>query len=296
MTTRTARRPAAPLPAAPVSGTPLVVATGVSVCRGGDRVVDGVDLAAHAGEVMALVGPNGAGKSTLLGALAGDHPLDGGTVTVHDAPLGSWRPDELAVRRGVLLQQVDVAFPFTVTEVVRMGRTPWAKTAAADFDDEVIASALAEVDLDRFDHRTYSSLSGGERARAALARVLAQEPTVLLLDEPTAALDIGHQEVAFDLVRRRAARGDAVVVVLHDLGLAAAYADTVALLDEGRLVAAGPPAAVLTADRLSRVYGHPIEVLAHPVTGAPLIVPARGAARCPAFAHPLPPADPGVRP
>lgn len=267
------------LPGIAQSGTPALDARNLRVVFGDKPAVDGVDLTVHAGEVLALVGPNGAGKSTLLGALAGDVQLASGEVRIDGAPLEAWSDDELAIRRGVLLQQVDVSFPFTVTQVVRMGRAPWAATRAETWDDTVISEALEEAELAALSERVYSSLSGGERARAALARVLAQEPGVLLLDEPTAALDIRHQELAFVLARSRAWRGDAVVAVVHDLDLAIAYADSVAVLAGGRLVAAGPPDSVLTAELLTDVYRHPIDVVAHPLTGRPVVLPRRGVAR-----------------
>ncbi|WP_422768805.1 heme ABC transporter ATP-binding protein [Plantactinospora sp. WMMC1484] len=284
------RRPAR-VPAPPPGGTAVIEARGVSLSLGGTPVLRGVDLAVRAGEVLAVVGPNGAGKSTLLGVLAGDHAPDIGTVTVGGAPLRSWSVGELALRRGVLLQRVDISFPFTVTQVVRMGRAPWAGTPAEDWDDEVVAAALAETDMTAFADRVYTSLSGGERSRAALARVLAQEPVALLLDEPTASLDIGHQERILATARERAGRGDAVLLVLHDLGLAAAYADRVAVLSAGRVTATGPPAEVLTAQRLSEVYQYPIEVLRHPRTGAVLVVPRRDG---PGTANPADPGAPGT--
>jgi iron complex transport system ATP-binding protein len=254
---------------------PVLVARGVGHRIDGNTILDGVDVEARAGEVLALVGPNGAGKSTLLGVLSGDHDPDRGAVTVDGRPLDAWSSDELAVRRGVLLQQVDVSFPFTVTQVVRMGRAPWAGTAAEDWDDDVIAEAMSECDVAHFAGRVYTSLSGGERARAALARVLAQEPSILLLDEPTAALDIRHQELMLGLVRDRARRGDAVVVVMHDLALAAAYADSIVVMAAGEIRAHGAPARVLTESLLSDVYEHPIEVLRHPGSGAIVILPRR---------------------
>jgi iron complex transport system ATP-binding protein len=269
------RRSELRLPAAPEPGATMLGIEGISVVLGGSQILDGIDAEVRAGEVVALVGPNGAGKSTLLAAIAGDLVPDAGQVVVDGAPLDHWTFRELAIRRGVLLQQVDVTFPFSVTEVVRMGRSPWAGTPAEDWDDHVVGQAVVDVDLVALADRVYRSLSGGERARAALARVLAQEPGVLLLDEPTAALDIRHQELLFDLVRARAARGDAVVVVLHDLNLAAAYADRVMVLSGGRIAAVGRPVDVFTSELLSEVYEHPIEVLRHPSTGDVLVVPDR---------------------
>lgn len=266
------------LPAPLAPGDLALCASAVSLSLGGTAILRGVDLAVRAGRVLALVGPNGAGKSTLLSVLCGDLVPDCGTVTLDGAAPADWSPRELAARRGVLMQRVDVSFPFTVTDIVRMGRAPWAGTSAEDWDDEVVAAAMDDTDVLQFAPRVFNSLSGGERARAAMARVLAQEPALLLLDEPTAALDIKHQELMLTLVRERAARGDAVVVVMHDLALAAAYADEIAVLSAGQVAAAGPPAQVLTAELLSAVYDHPIEVWRHPRTGAVLVLPQREAA------------------
>ncbi len=263
------------IPDLPPPGQVVLAAHGVSVAYGPSVVLRDVDLDVRAGRVVALVGPNGAGKSTLLGVLSGDVTPSAGHVEIDGAPLNAWSSNELAIRRGVLLQQVDVAFPFTVTQIVRMGRAPWAGTSAEDWDDIVIADTLVETDTARFSERVYTSLSGGERSRAAAARVLAQEPTALLLDEPTASLDIRHQELMLALVRGRAARGDAVAVVLHDLGLAAAYADEVVVLARGRVVAHGAPADVMTSELLSDVYEHPIEIMRHPRTGHLLVLPER---------------------
>jgi iron complex transport system ATP-binding protein len=170
---------------------------------------------------------------------------------------------------------VRLSFPFTVADIVEMGRAPWAGTVLEDDDAEAVRSALAETDVAQFATRRFTSLSGGEQARVALARVLAQRTGLLLLDEPTAALDLRHQELVLGVARRRAAGGVAVVVVLHDLNLAAAHADRVAVLAGGRLVATGTPAEVLGGELLTDVYEHDVEVIAHPRTGAPVILPRR---------------------
>ncbi len=172
--------------------TARLVARGVTVQPDGASASDPRRrrIALHAGELHALVGPNGAGKSTLFGVLAGDVPAKSGTVELDGAPLAGIPPRELARLRAVLLQQNTVSFAFTVEQVVRMGRAPWARTAAADDDESVVARAMAETDVASLAHRSVSSLSGGERARVALARVLAQSTGILLLDEPTAALDL----------------------------------------------------------------------------------------------------------
>lgn len=242
---------------------------------GGASILDGASLAVRAGEVRALVGPNGAGKSTLLGVLTGDRKPSSGQVSVHGAPLGSWSATDLAQRRAVLTQDVAVSFPFTVREVVEMGRSPWRATPLEGDDDAIVAESLEATDVAHLSSRSFTTLSGGERARAALARVLAQRTQLLLLDEPTAALDLRHQELVLSLARSHARAGGAVVVVVHDIGLAAAYADQVTVLAGGRVVGDGPPAEVLTPDLLSEVYEHPVEVLDHPRGGAPIILPRR---------------------
>lgn len=249
---------------------------GVGRRVGAHELLAGVGLEIVYGRVLALVGPNGAGKSTLLSVLTGDAAASAGSVLLDGRPLAAWRTRELARTRAVLLQAQHVAFSFTAREVVEMGRAPWTGTERADADEERIAAAMARADVTHLADRAYPSLSGGERARVGLARVLAQDTRIVLLDEPTAALDLRHQEDVLRIARDLAAAGRAVVVVLHDLSLAGAYADEVAMLDGGRLVASGAPERVLTAARVEDVYGTPVRVLADPDTGRPLVLPRRG--------------------
>ncbi|MFD3871313.1 heme ABC transporter ATP-binding protein [Streptomyces sp. NPDC058623] len=263
------------LPDRPLPGAVLAEVEDLHLRLGDREVLAGIGVSAVAGEVLALVGPNGAGKSTLLAALAADLPATSGTVRIEGRPVGDWSAPELALRRSVLPQSAALSFPFPVADVVRMGRAPWAGTAFADADEAEVAAAMAATEVGHFAERPFSALSGGERARVALARVLAQRAPLLLLDEPTAALDLRHQELVLRICRDRAAAGDAVVVVLHDLGLAAAYADRTAVLHDGRIAADGPPAEVFRDELLSRVYRQPVEVFPHPRTGAPLVVPLR---------------------
>ncbi|GIJ48963.1 hemin import ATP-binding protein HmuV [Virgisporangium aliadipatigenens] len=265
----------ATLPEPPEPGTVLAGAAAVGLRYGSRPVLEDVHVDVVAGEVLALVGPNGAGKSTLLSVLAGDRAPDSGAVTVHGRPVGEWSAADLARRRAVLPQHHLLSFPFPVVDVVRMGRAPWAGTPAEAEDDARVAAALEATGVSDFVERPFLSLSGGERARVALARVLAQHTALVLLDEPTAALDLRHQELVLRVARDRAAAGAAVLVVLHDLGLAAAHADRVAVLDSGRVVADGAPAEVFTAELLSTVYGHAVEVFPHPRTGTPLVLPVR---------------------
>jgi iron complex transport system ATP-binding protein len=256
-----------------------IEAIGVAVARDGRRVLDGVDVAVGAGELVAVVGPNGAGKSSLVAAMSGDVELAAGEVRLCGAPLSSWRAVDAARRRAVLVQRPVVGFPFTVDQVVRMGRAPWQATPETAEDDDAVADALARADVAHLVDRSVLSLSGGEAARVSLARALAQRTPVLLLDEPTAALDIQHEEHTLRVVREQVARGVAALVVLHDLSLAAAHADRVVVLRDGAVVAAGPPAEVLTAALVSDVYRHPVDVVPHPITGVPLVLASRGAIR-----------------
>ncbi|WP_326760953.1 heme ABC transporter ATP-binding protein [Streptomyces phaeochromogenes] len=267
-------RPTSPGPVHP--GDVLAETEALHVRLGGREVLSGVDVTARAGEVLALVGPNGAGKSTLLGALAADLPAAEGVVRVHGRPASDWSAQELALRRAVLPQSAALSFPFAVEEVVRMGRAPWAGRPEEDEDEAAVAAAMAATEVSDFAGRSFSALSGGERARVALARVLAQRTRLLLLDEPTAALDLRHQELVLRVCRARAHAGDAVVVVLHDLGLAAAYAHRVVILRAGRAVADGRPAEIFTDRLLSDVYQQPVEVFPHPRTGEVLVAPVRG--------------------
>ena len=245
------------------------------VRRGERQVLAGVDLSVRAGELVVLVGPNGAGKSTLLDVLTGDVDVDAGEVDLLGRPVSQWSEAEVARQRAVLPQRPVVGFPFTVTEVVRMGRAPWHRTPAAVDDERRVAACLSAVEVDHLADRSVLSLSGGEAARVALARVLAQDTPLLLLDEPTAALDLHHEELTLRVVRDRVTAGAGAVVVLHDLGLAAAHADRVVVLSAGTVVADGEPGEVLRSDLLSDVYRHPVDVVAHPTTGSPLVLPRR---------------------
>ncbi|WGD37721.1 heme ABC transporter ATP-binding protein [Lysinibacter sp. HNR] len=264
-----------PIPAPLTPGEAAVEAHNITVHTAGRNLISNVDLTVRAGEILALIGPNGAGKSTLLGALTGDNHITTGHITITGIPLSDWTLKQLARRRGVLLQDNGVFFPFTVEEVVEMGRAPWQGTSRDNDDKDAITSAIAATDITHLRSRQVPSLSGGERARTAFARVIAGRTGILLLDEPTAALDLKHQEDVLTLAAERARRGDAVVVVLHDLGLAAAYADTITLLSEGKVVATGTPEQVLTAERITSVYHHPVEVFPHPVSGQLIIQPLR---------------------
>ena len=241
----------------------------------GKVIVDGVSLEIRAGTVVALVGPNGAGKSTLLSLLAGDERPTSGSVLLDGADLHGQRLTHLARKRAVLLQEQKLSFPFAVLGVVRMGRAPWRGRPEEDNDDRVVDQSIETAEVGHLTDRLFPTLSGGEKARVSFARVLAQQTAILMLDEPTAALDIRHQEAVLGHARLAAQAGAAVVVVLHDLSLAAAYADEVVVLADGKLRGHGHPREVFTSELLTAVYRHPIEVLTHPTTGALMVMPVR---------------------
>ena len=251
----------------------MISAVDVGVDLEGRTILAGVSIDVVPGELLVLVGPNGAGKSTLLGVLSGERRPTRGSVTLEGRELGSIRHAELARLRSVLTQENTVSFPFLVSEVVAMGRSPWARTVEGRDDIAAVAEAMDAADIAHLAARRYTSLSGGEKARVSLARVLAQRTPVVLLDEPTASLDLRHQEDVMRVGRRAADEGRAVVVVLHDLSLASAYADRLALVSGGRLEALGTPGEVLTEERVERVYGLPVSL--HEVAGRPVVVPRR---------------------
>jgi iron complex transport system ATP-binding protein len=255
-------------------GMKPIVATAVGYSVDGAVLLDDVSLAVAAGTFTAIVGPNGAGKTTLVRILAGELPPTTGTVRVQGESPGSVTPLALARLRAVLPQQTILLFAFRCLDVVMMGRHPHG-----DFDAEVKAvEAMEATDTVRFSSRSYPTLSGGEQTRVSLARVLAQEAPVLFLDEPTSSLDLSHQELVMATLRELSRAGATVVAVLHDLNLASRFADRVLLMDDGRVVAEGTPAEVLTADAIGEVYRLPIEVIEHPTLGYPLILPRGGPA------------------
>lgn len=229
---------------------------GVKVVAGGRMLLDSVDLSIPAGAVTVLVGPNGAGKSTLLKALSGEQRLACGQVTLDGVDIHRMAPLDLARRRAVLPQAAEVAFAFSVGEVISVGLMGGAGGTAR------IARLLQQVDLPGFAERRYDSLSGGERQRVQLARVLAQlecgtgaGPSYLFLDEPTASLDLAHQLVVLRLARAHADAGGGVLAVLHDLNLAAMVADRMVVLAHGGVVAEGTAADVLTDGVLRQAFG-----------------------------------------
>jgi iron complex transport system ATP-binding protein len=252
------------------------VAQGLACSYGQRTVLEGFDLAAEPGTVTVLLGPNGAGKSTALRALARLLPPSAGMVTLDGRQI--WRlPRRSFARQVAFLPQIEVAaWPMTVEQLVLLGRLPhrgWLLPYTAQ-DREALSVALAQVELTDFASRYLDSLSGGERRRAMLARALAQDAQILLLDEPGAHLDLRHETELFSLLRRLTReRGVAIVSSLHDLNLAALFADRAVLLSAGRVLAQGAPREVMTPELLRAAFGISVEVIPHPRHGVPLILP-----------------------
>ncbi|UOQ87701.1 ABC transporter ATP-binding protein [Agromyces endophyticus] len=247
--------------------------------RAGRTIIDGVDATVPGGALTALVGPNGAGKSTLLHLVAAVERASAGELALDGRSLPGMRRRERARLVALAEQQGEVDAQLAVEASVLLGRTPHlgAFAATGPADREIAARALEAVGAAAFARRPVAELSGGERQRVVLARALAQEPELLLVDEPTNHLDLSAQLTTLELLAGLARDGLTVVAALHDLSHAAAYADHVIVLAAGRVVAAGSPDEVLTAELVERVYGVRAEVVAHPITGRPLIaVAARG--------------------
>lgn len=246
--------------------------------RYGERLaLSDVSLRVEPGEVVALIGPNGAGKSTLLRAASGLLPLAAGTVLLDGADIGRMRPADRARRVAVAPQARNLPPAFTVYETVLLGRTAYISWLgqASEVDHQHARDALAQTQLLSLADRCVGELSGGEQQRVLLARALAQDAPTLLMDEPTTHLDMQHQSALLNLTRSLASHNrKAVMVALHDLNLAALYADRVALLTNGRLRHCGAPSDVLTERNLAAVYHTPVHVIAHPMyANSPLILP-----------------------
>lgn len=244
------------------------------------EVVRGVDLPVEEGGLSGLVGPNGSGKSTLLRLLAGILEPREGTVLLEGKAIRRWPRREVARRVGFLPQELRSAFDFSCREVVALGRYPHQGLLglASEGDQAAIVEAMALTCTEHLAERPFSDLSGGERQRVLIASVLAQEPRILLLDEPTSALDIHHRVEVLTLLRRLAGPGRAVLVVTHDLNLAAQFCSRLFLLAEGQLAGSGTPDEVLRQELLEEVYQARVAVTRHPLVDAPLVVPLAGPA------------------
>lgn len=230
---------------------------GLSVRLGGTHVLHSISLEITPGQLVGVIGPNGAGKSTLLRALLGLVAADEGRVTIDGGALATSDRRTVARRIAYLPQGTTIHWPIAVERLVSLGRLPHlgplSRMAAAD--TQAVERAMRRADIVQFRDRVATELSGGERARVMLARALAVEAEALVVDEPLASLDPAHQIDVMDVLRREVEAGTLVIVVLHDLTMAARHCDRLVMLDEGRVVADGDPTTVLTAERLSVVYG-----------------------------------------
>jgi iron complex transport system ATP-binding protein len=260
-----------------VSALPVLAADTVSVTfpEAPRPALDSVSLALNAGRLVGLLGPNGSGKSTLLRVAAGLLSPQTGSVSLVGKPLGSYRREEIARRIAVVPQGAAVPEAFTGWDVVLAGRTPYLRPlrGPTTTDEAIARDALAAVDATHLAERRAGEMSGGERQRLLLARAIAQEPSVLLLDEPTTHLDLPHQLAVLDLALRFTREsGLAVLAVFHDLNLAAAYCDEIALMNGGRILVHGPPEAVITPPWIADVYGVEVAVVPHPQSGRPVVL------------------------
>lgn len=260
----------------------MLEARRASYAVNGRRLVEEIDLCLRPGKLVVLVGPNGAGKSTLLRLLAGEIAPSSGRLLIDGRDISSVPAAQLARRRAVVPQSTALSFPFTVREVVLLGATVPGFATPRPAIDAAAIEAIASVGLSGFENRPFTQLSGGERQRVHIARALLQlavadgsrgDFAALLLDEPTANLDLAHQMTVLSEARRQARSGRAVLAILHDLNLAAAYADEMMLMSRGRVAARGQAVDVIRDELLSNVYGCAVRTNVTPRNGAPFVLP-----------------------
>lgn len=241
------------------------------------KLLDGVSFRANPGELLAIVGANGAGKSTLLKLCTHELTATQGEIHLHNKPIGTYSDKELSRFRAVLPQQNSVVFPFLVSELVLMGRYPHFDFHPSEHDYHVAELALRKVGMWEFASRVFTTLSGGEQQRVQLARVLAQiwdaEQGLLFLDEPTNGLDLLHQHQMLDVAREFTDRGFCAIVILHDLNLAAQYADQIVMLRSGQVAATGTPKEVLTVETIRHVFNLNVWLVSHPEMDCPMVIP-----------------------
>lgn len=245
-------------------------------------VLQNVSLSIGAGEFTGIIGPNGAGKSTLLKLIAGIFPPRSGQITLHQKPLAAYQRKELARLIGYIPQEFKTAFNFSAYEIVLMGRYPYLSPFSneTEYDKQVIRTAMEETEVWALRERPFSELSGGERQRVVLASALAQQPQILLLDEPTAALDLKHQVRFYEILSRRdefsqtlqRQKGLTVVIVTHDINLAARFCRRLLVMKEGKIVADGHPGEILSRPLMEAVYETSLEIISHPRDGKPLLL------------------------
>lgn len=252
----------------------------VSLQRGRRHLLSDINLYCEPGSVTVLMGPNGAGKSSLLKVMSGEYSAEQGNVSLHEKNLADWPQKKMAQTMAVLPQHSVLDFPFTVEEVVLLGRIPHATGLVRD--REIVQAALRLADGASLSQRVYTQLSGGEKQRVQLARVLAQVwpgdeeqnncTNCLLLDEPSASFDLSHQQLLLSIVRQFADQGGTVVMVMHDLNLAASCADQLVMIHHGEIVAKGVPETVLNTELIAQVFGVQTDIVIHPKTAKPFVM------------------------
>ncbi len=250
----------------------------VSTAPWGSRLLEGIEFDLESGNILGVIGPNGAGKSSLLNTIVGDCPLESGQLLLNGTALPQWNRRELAKNLAYLPQLSLLNFPYTVEEVILLGRSPHDTGVVRD--KKILSSVLALADVAHLQGRLYTQLSGGEKQRVQLARIYSQiwheeslEGRLLLLDEPTAALDVRHQQGTAAAIKSLAQRGCAIVLVIHDFNAIATVADQVIALDNGRQVAHGKPREVLTQALFRETFLADVTVIPHPNNDQPLIIP-----------------------
>ena len=257
----------------------MIALSDLVVCYPAARInaVDGVSFTSPAGQITALAGPNGSGKSTIVRALLGRVDIIRGNAMIGGDDVRALAPNALAQMMAVVPQREETAFPTRVRDYVGLGRYPhlglW-RSPAAD-DERAINDALVQAEVVELADRTTDALSGGEWQRVRIARALAQQAPTLVLDEPTTFLDVAHEMVIFELLAALARKGLAILLVSHQLNLVARFANTIVLLDRGRIAVSGTPNDVMKAERLESIYGWPLVVTRDPAVGAPALVPLR---------------------
>ncbi len=248
----------------------------LSVFYGDRQILHNIQLEVHSGEIVALLGPNGAGKSTLIRSISGVIPIRRGNIFVDQQDVTSLSIMERARHISVVPQAVSMPPAFTVWETVLLGRTPYlnflGQTSAKD--ESIARQALEQVDVVHLIEKRMDEISGGEQQRVLLARTLAQDTPILLMDEPTTHLDLSHQIDLLKLIKKQAKEKNlTVLVALHDLNLASMFADRIAIVQNGLLCVAGTPQETLTSEIINSVYNVPVHIVSHPETGAPVIIP-----------------------
>jgi iron complex transport system ATP-binding protein len=256
----------------------MLTASNIGFSINGVKLLDNVSLTLTSGSVTAIMGPNGAGKTSLLKAITNEVDINTGSVVFNGQPLEYWSARQRAAMMAVLAQGSQLNFPFTVEEVVALGRTP--HSTGVQRDKEIVAQALALVDCEYLRNRIFTRLSGGEKQRVQFARVLAQiwEPSedgqqLLVLDEPTASFDLAHQQMMLETIATLTNRNIAVLIVLHDLNLAISCADQIVMIGCGQVQAVGAPEQVVNPETILQVFGVNIDIVPHPKTGAPVVIP-----------------------